>query len=99
MRRWSRIGSQLYLLYVISQFKGMFEIMNGNGTTFGCVNKNELYALNVVIPDRKTLACFENSVSPIEKKIRKCELETRELTRLRDDLLPVLMNGQATVTG
>lgn len=36
-------------------------------------------------------------VQPIEQKIRVAEQENRELTKLRDWLLPVLMNGQATV--
>ena len=40
---------------------------------------------------------FEHHVYPIRRKIEVCAQENFELTRLRDWLLPMLMNGQATV--
>lgn len=93
----SKFGSQLHLLYTLSGFKQLFDVMDGNGTTFGSITKDTLFEMKVVIPRRDQKKSFEEMVQPIEQKIRVAEQENRELTKLRDWLLPMLMNGQATV--
>lgn len=93
----SKFGSQLHLLYTLSGFKQHFDVMDGNGTTFGSITKDTLFEMKVVIPRRDQIKSFEEMVQPIEQKIRVAEQENRELTKLRDWLLPMLMNGQATV--
>ena len=93
----SKFGSQLHLLYTLSGFKQLFDVMDGNGTTFGSITKDTLFEMKVVIPRREQIKSFEEMVQPIEQKIRVAEQENRELTKLGDWLLPMLMNGQATV--
>ena len=93
----SKFRSQLHLLYTLSGFKQLFDVMDGNGTTFGSITKDTLFEMKVVIPRRDQIKSFEEMVQPIEQKIRVAEQENRELTKLRDWLLPMLMNGQATV--
>lgn len=93
----SKIGSQIYLIQLLNNFRAVFDSMNGNGTTFGSINKDTLHALKVIIPPNSVLQQFEEIVTPIEKQIRECEKENRELSSLRDWLLPMLMNGQAKV--
>ena len=93
----SKIGSQMHLFYTLSGFKQLFDVMDGNGTTFGSITKDILFDMNVVIPSNPQLNDFEKHVNPIETKIQVCEQENRELTKLRDWLLPMLMNGQARV--
>lgn len=93
----SKLGSQMHLLYTLAGFQQIFKVMDGNGTTFGSITKDTLFDMSVVIPPDEILMCFEKRVKPIESKIEKCEEEIRELTKLRDWLLPMLMNGQARV--
>ena len=93
----SKMGSQLYLWYTLAGFKQLFDALDGNGTTFGSITKDTLYEMKVIIPDPVLVKAFEEIVQPIEQKIRATEQENRELTKLRDWLLPMLMNGQATV--
>lgn len=93
----SKIGSQLYLWYTLAGFKQLFNVLDGNGTTFGSITKDTLYETKVVIPNPVLVKSFEEIVQPIEQKIRIIEEENRELTKLRDWLLPMLMNGQAIV--
>ncbi len=93
----SKIGSQMHLFYTLSGFKQIFDIMDGNGTTFGSITKDILFDMSVVIPTNPLLCEFEKHVKPIETKIQVCEQENRELTKLRDWLLPMLMNGQVRV--
>lgn len=93
----SKLGSQMHLFYILSGFQRIFNVMDRNGTTFGSITKDTLFNMAVVIPSDEILKCFEKMVKPIELKIEKCEEEIRELTKLRDWLLPMLMNGQARV--
>ncbi len=93
----SKFGSQLYLMYTMVGFKQIFDVMDGNGTTFGSISKDTLHELKVVIPPSEQVNAFEEIVQPIEQKIRICENENRELIKPRNWLLPMLMNGQATV--
>lgn len=93
----SKFSSQLYLMYTMIGFKQIFDVMDGNGTTFGSISKDTLHGLRVVLPLSVQVNAFEKIVQPIEQKIRICEQENRELTKLRDWLLPMLMNGQAAV--
>ncbi len=93
----SKLGSQLYLLYTLTHFRQFFNVMDSNGTTFGAITKDTLFELPVIIPQEEQIKAFETVVSPIERKIHECEKENRELQALRDWLLPMLMNGQATV--
>lgn len=93
----SKLGSQMHLFYTLTGFQQIFKVMDGNGTTFGSITKDILFGMAVVIPSDEILKCFDKMVKPIELKIEKCEEEIRELTRLRDWLLPMLMNGQARV--
>lgn len=93
----SKIGSLSHLYYLIDVFKTTFENKNAVGTTFGSITKDELYALPVTIPSKKVLEKFENIARPIFDKQMKIGEEIQHLTALRDELLPLLMNGQVKV--
>ena len=93
----SKIGSQIYLIQLLNNFRAVFDSMNGNGTTFGSINKDTLHALKIIIPPNNVLQQFEMIITPIEKQIRECEKENQELSTLRDWLLPMMMNGQARI--
>ena len=80
----SKVGSQMYVFYTLSGLKPIFDVMDGNGTTFGSITKDTLFGLNVVIPTNFQLQKFEKRVKPIEDQIQICEQENRELIKLRD---------------
>lgn len=52
----------------------------------------------LAIPDNKTMRAFVELYAPIMEKQKALYKENRELAKLRDWLLPMLMNGQATVS-
>lgn len=54
-------------------------------------------SFELAIPDEKTMRSFVDLYAPIMEKQKALYKENRELTKLRDWLLPMLMNGQATV--
>jgi len=57
----------------------------------------QVSALNILIPQGKVLQIFENFTVSTIKKIEGLKEQTQELTKLRDWLLPMLMNGQVSV--
>ena len=93
----SKEGFDSYLYYVMVYFKKIFDHRNSAGTTFGSITKDDLYSLKFVYPNRDYLVKYDNIVSKYNKKILNNHKQTQKLTQLRDWLLPMLMNGQATV--
>ena len=93
----SKIGSMTHLYYLMNDFRLKFEGMNSAGTTFGSITKDELFNLPVVIPTKSVISEFEKVCEPIFDKQMTIGEEINALTKQRDELLPLLMNGQATV--
>ena len=93
----SKIGSTTHLYYILDDFRLKFLAINSAGTTFGAITKDELYSLPVIIPSEEVINHFENICKPIFDKQMAIGEEISSLTKQRDELLPLLMNGQATV--
>ena len=92
-----KIGSITHLYYLMNDFRLKFEGMNSAGTTFGSITKDELFSLPVIIPTKSVISEFEQVCEPIFDKQMIIGEEINALTKQRDELLPLLMNGQATV--
>ena len=93
----SKIGAQGYLYEVMKYFKQVFDIKNGNGTTFGSITKDDLFNLPLVCPPNQLIMQFEAVISPMYARQNLIEIENQKLIRLRDWLLPMLMSGQIKV--
>ena len=93
----SKIGSMTHLYYLMNDFRLKFEGMNSAGTTFGSITKDELFSLPVIIPTKSVISEFEQVCEPIFDKQMIIGEEINVLTKQRNELLPLLMNGQATV--
>ena len=93
----SKIGSMTHLYYLMNDFRLKFEGMNSAGTTFGSITKDELFSLPVIIPTKSVISEFEKVCEPIFDKQMIIGEEINALTKQRNELLPLLMNGQATI--
>ncbi len=83
------------LLYLLLQHIPVVKIMTGSIQKK--INQDNLNSYKIPqIPDPISQAFYE-IVKPMFEKIQSLQDENDELTKLRDWLLPVLMNGQATV--
>lgn len=69
----------------------------GVGTTFKEVSGDTLKKFRICLPTKDIAELFEKQVQAICERRRLLEQENTELSELRDWLLPMLMNGQATV--
>ena len=93
----SKIGSITHLYCVMCDFKSVFDQQNSAGTTFGSITKDTLYRLDVLLPDSDTLKEFERICNPIFDEQMRIGEQIVDLQRLRDELLPMLLNGQISV--
>ena len=83
------------LLYLLLQHIPVVKIMTGSIQKK--INQDNLNSYKIPqIPDPISQAFYE-IVEPMFEKIQSLQDENDELTKLRDWLRPVLMNGQATV--
>ena len=69
-----------------------------HGATQQAINNSDLTGIYLLIPNKQTLLNYHNITKKNYSKINKNILENIELAKLRDWLLPILMNGQATVS-
>lgn len=69
-----------------------------SGSTFKEVSGSAMKKVPAVIPDSKTLACFNDFCAPIFAQQRILEEQNRALAALRDSLLPKLMSGEINVS-
>lgn len=58
-----------------------------------------LKEFDLAYPPKKIIDLFTEKIKPILERINSAQKQNHELARLRDWLLPMLMNGQVKVTG
>jgi type I restriction enzyme S subunit len=67
------------------------------GATQQAINDDDLKGFDILIPPEPLLERFNKIISPYYHLISKVKFENKDLTTLRNFLLPLLMNGQVTV--
>lgn len=83
------------LLHYVQNFR---RIAESRKTTMGHITSDHLKQSTIAVPsDIKICNDFNDKVSPIFDKIIKNCQEINELNTVRDYILPLLMNGQATI--
>ena len=68
------------------------------GSAVPSMTTNILNAMQLRIPDEKTLREFEELVSPMYKAMQENERQSSSLASIRDTLLPRLMSGEIDVS-
>jgi len=68
------------------------------GSAVPSMTTNILNAMQLYIPDEKTLEKFENIVSPMYSAMQENTKESKILANTRDTLLPKLMSGELDVS-
>lgn len=86
-----------FIRYLLMSNGWFFNNINNSGTTFGSITKDTLFNMPVLIPEMKIINRFQRIAEPVELQIHRNEKQIRELSSLRNWLLPMLMNGQATI--
>ena len=85
-------GADVYLQQVINGIT-----FKKNGSVQQQLTVPEISYIKVPYPSKEVLKEYNSIVTPIIEKIEQNIEQNETLTKLRDELLPLLMNGQATV--
>ena len=69
----------------------------GSGSVFKSIIASDIENTMLCVANKEIISLFCDKASPIMKQIKKNTQEIMHLTKQRDDLLPLLMNGQVSV--
>lgn len=87
-----------YVYHQLSDYVFKFvKMAEARKTTMGHITTDHIRQSRIVIPPVDLLKQFSTIAFPIHEKIGQCNIENIKMTSLRDWLLPMLMNGQATI--
>ena len=90
-----RYGTE-FVYYSIQNMVSYFKSL-GTGSTFTEISKRDVENANVILPPKEYVLNFNNISTSLGEKRKNAEEENKELTSLRDFLLPMLMNGQISI--
>ena len=83
--------------YVFFAIKDIDFTRLDSGTGVPSMTASTLYSISIVKPNESILKKFDESIAPLFLKLEQVQLENENLTKQRDELLPLLMNGQVTI--
>ena len=61
------------------------------------MNKGDFSSVGILKPSSQMLQLYHEKANPLFQQIKFRSVENKQLVKLRDWLLPMLMNGQVTV--
>ena len=94
----NEISFEYIASYVSNAYFEIHKDMLAHGATQEAVNNDDLAGVHIIIPEDTVLRAYHEATQAIYAQISKNICENQELVKLRDWLLPMLMNGQATIS-
>lgn len=85
-----------YLFFLTAQLIECLKA-KGSGSTFKSIINSDIEQSTLCIAPQSFITQFGHVVKPIFEKIKNNSFEIATLTKQRDELLPLLMNGQVSV--
>ena len=92
----SKSGEYEYMYFLTIQLIECLKA-KGSGSVFKSITASDIENSTLCIGKDDVISDFCIKVKPIFEKIKGNTIEIMSLTKQRDELLPLLMNGQATV--
>ncbi len=86
-----------FTLYALKSMCAKFNRVNAAGTTFGALTKDELLSIPIAFPSHYIIDKYDKVTVELEEKIITAAEEIKQLQHLKEQVLPLLMNGQVTV--
>ena len=93
----SKDNHQSFVHYTVLALHSQLDVFNGEGTVFGCINRDALNNMEIVIPAKNELDKFEQIVASLDADIYNRSEENDRLGNIRYTLLPKLMNGEIEI--
>ena len=92
----SKEGEFEYLYFLTTQLIDCLKA-KGSGSVFKSIIASDIEHSILCVAKENIVSDFCKKVKPLFEKLKTNTIEIAELTKQRDELLPLLMNGQATV--
>ncbi|MHA8061405.1 restriction endonuclease subunit S [Aquirufa beregesia] len=86
-----------YTYYKILSIQVELKSYDNEGTVFGSINKETLGNIKTIIPPISLSEEFENLFKDLDTKIYNLDLETQNLIKTKDTLLPKLISGELEI--
>ena len=92
----SKEGEYEYLYFLTTQLIDCLKA-KGSGSVFKSIIASDIEHSTLCVATENVVSDFCKKVKPLFEKLKANTIEIAKLTKQRDELLPLLMNGQATV--
>ena len=92
----SKQGEYEYLYFLTTHLIDCLKA-KGSGSVFKSIIASDIEHSTLCVATENVVSDFCKKVKPLFEKLKANTIEIAELTKQRDELLPLLMNGQATV--
>ena len=92
----SKEGEYEYLYFLTTQLIDCLKA-KGSGSVFKSIIASDIEHSTLCIATDNVVSDFCKKVKPMFEKLKANTIEIAELTKQRDELLPLLMNGQASI--
>ena len=89
--------NEQYTMFTYQMLKSIPAKQIETGSIQKKISQENLCGYNMILPHSALIGKYERIISPFWEKRKLCFEEINNLTKQRDELLPLLMNGQATV--
>ena len=90
--------SKEYVYELLSSYIVNFiKIAEARKTTMGHITTDHLEQSRIFLPPESIINIFTKRIQPIYLKIGLVKKESRKITKLRNEILPLLMNGQVSI--
>jgi type I restriction modification DNA specificity domain protein len=93
----NELFSEYFFQFLASDEGHRYCVNLANGAAQANLSPIDLCKMELIYPSRETLSLFNKIVQPIIQRYIANEQKIENLTKLRDSLLPLLMNGQVSV--
>ena len=91
----SKEGEYEYLYFLTTQLIDCLKA-KGSGSVFKSIIASDIEHSTLCVATENVVSDFCKKVKPLFEKLKANTIEIAELTKQRDELLPLLMNGQAS---
>ena len=93
----NELFSEYFFQFLASNEGNRYCVNLANGAAQANLSPIDLCKMELIYPLRETLSLFNKIVQPIIQQYIANEQKIENLTKLRDSLLPLLMNGQVSI--
>ena len=86
-----------YYYWILRYLPEYRRIAEDKATTIGHIQRHHLKNSLVLVPDKTTLQLADRIIGPIMEKIIQINIESKNLSKIRDSILPKIMSGKIRV--